>query len=115
MQTFKELIVWQKSMQLVIKIYDLTKKLPAQETYGLSMQMRRAAVSIPSNVAEGFRRFHNKEYRQFLRISLSSCAELETQILIAESVNYISTEDISESLRLLDHIGRMLTKLIKSI
>ncbi len=80
---FQDLRIWQKGIETVKDIYILTKRFPKEELYGLTSQMRRSAVSIPSNIAEGFRRYHNKEYRQFLYIALGSCAELETQIIIA--------------------------------
>jgi len=81
-KNFQDLRIWQKGIEVVKDIYILTKKFPKEELYGLTSQMRRSAVSIPSNIAEGFRRYHNKEYKQFLYIALGSCAELETQIII---------------------------------
>ena len=83
--------------------------------YGLVSQMRRAAVSIPSNVAEGFRRYHNKEYKQFLYVALGSCAELETQITIAMELNYIQKNKEMELLENSDHICRMISNLIKKL
>jgi four helix bundle protein len=77
--------------------------------------MRRSAISIPSNIAEGFKRYHNKEYRQFLYVTLGSCAELETQITIAKELEYISPEKESVLLEKLDHIGRMITNLLKKL
>lgn len=73
---YKDLKVWQKGIDIVDKIYSITTKFPKEEVYGLVLQMRKAAVSIPSNIAEGFVRHHSKEYKQFLYISLGSCAEL---------------------------------------
>jgi len=96
-------------------VYKLTEKFPKQETYGLISQMRRAAISIPSNVAEGFRRYHNKEYRQFLYISLGSCAELETQVTIAKELEYIAEAREVELLEELDHLCRMISNLIKKL
>ena len=81
---FKELEVWKKSMRLVNEIYKITNQFPKSEVYALASQMQRAAVAIPSNIAEGSRRNHKAEYIQFLGIALGSAAELETQILIAE-------------------------------
>jgi len=81
-KNFQDLRIWQKGIEVVKDIYTLTKNLPKEELYGLTSQMRRSAVSIPSNIAEGFRRYHNKEYKQFLYIAMGSCAELETQIII---------------------------------
>ena len=81
--TYKDLSVWQKSMQLCEDIYLVTKNFPPNEQYGLISQIRRCSVSIPSNIAEGFLRGHKSEYKQFLRIAYGSGAELETQLLIA--------------------------------
>ena len=78
-KNFQDLRIWQIGIEVVKDIYILTKKFPKEELYGLISQMRRSAISIPSNIAEGFRRYHNKEYKQFLYIALGSCAELETQ------------------------------------
>ena len=82
-KSYKDLNIWKRSIVLVEDIYKITKNFPKEEIYGLISQLRKSAVSIPSNIAEGFARFHNKEYRQFLFISLGSCAELSTQIIIA--------------------------------
>ena len=109
---FKDLRIWQKSIEIVSDIYLLTKKFPKEELYGLTSQIRR---SIPSNIAEGFRRYHNKEYRQFLYISLGSCAELETQIAIAKNLKYITEEKEIELTEKLDHICRMTSNLIKKL
>jgi len=84
MNSYRDLIVWQKSIELVIEIYHLTDLFPKSEIYGLTSQMRRCAVSIPSNIAEGYSRKHRQEYIHFIRIALSSGAELETQIVIAK-------------------------------
>ena len=86
-KSYKDLIVWQKSMDLVIEIYKLVKKLPKEETYSLSDQMRRAVVSIPSNIAEGYTRKSTNEYLNFLSIANGSRTELETQLLICERIN----------------------------
>ena len=112
---FKDLRIWQKSIEIVSDIYLLTKKFPKEELYGLTSQIRRSAISIPSNIAEGFRRYHNKEYRQFLYISLGSCAELETQIAIAKNLKYITEEKEIELTEKLDHICRMTSNLIKKL
>ena len=79
---FKDLKIWKIAIELVKKVYMISSKLPKEELYGLTSQIKRSAISIPSNVAEGFRRQHNNEFKQFLYISLGSCAELETQIII---------------------------------
>jgi four helix bundle protein len=85
-QSYKDLIVWQKSIELVKEIYKATEVLPKSELYGLTSQMRRAAVSIPSNIAEGYKRKNLGEYIQFLSIADASAAELETQIIIAKEI-----------------------------
>ena len=86
--SYKDLIVWQKSIELVVEVYKLTDLYPKGELYGLTSQTCRAAVSIPSNIAEGYARKHRKEYAQFIRIAFSSGAELETQIIIAKKLGY---------------------------
>jgi four helix bundle protein len=100
MKSHKDLDVWKKSMELVTNIYRLTRDFPHEEQYGLSSQIRRSAISIPSNIAEGAARNSAKEYKQFLYISLGSISEIETQILIAEKLGFLKTgnsllEDIS--------------------
>ena len=114
-KTYRDLDIWKKGIELVKEIYSHTEKFPIKETYGLVAQMRRAAVSIPSNTAEGFRRYHNKEYRQFLYIVLGSCAELETQITISKELKYIEIDTEEGLLENLDHICRMTTNLIKKL
>ena len=112
---YKELKVWQKSMELVKSVYRLTKLLPKEETYALSDQMRRAAVSIPSNIAEGYDRKTDKELIHFLAVARGSCAELETQILIARDLGYFS-ENVSENTMLLcTEIRRMLNSFISIV
>ena len=88
--SFKDLIVWQKAYKLVLAIYEVTKDFPKTEIYGLSQQMRRAAVSIPSNIAEGYGRRNKAEYRQFLSIAYGSLLELETQSLLARDLGYMN-------------------------
>ncbi len=95
-KNFQDVRIWQIGIEVVKNIYILTKKFPKEELYGLTSQMRRSAVSIPSNIAEGFRRYHNKEYKQFLYTALGSCAELETQIIIANELDYINETNKSE-------------------
>ena len=90
MQTYKDLVVWQKSITLVVEIYAITALFPSEEKFGLVSQMRRAAVSIPSNIAEGYARKNRKENAQFINIAFGSGAELETQIIIAKRVNFQS-------------------------
>jgi len=114
-KTYRDLDIWKAGIRLVKNIYKLAEKLPKHELYGLVSQTRRSAISIPSNVAEGFRRYHNKEYKQFLYISLGSCAELETQITIAKELEYIQESEETVLLEDSDHICRMISNLIKKL
>jgi len=102
-------------MEIVRDIYLTTKAFPKQEQYGLTSQIQRSSVSVPSNIAEGFNRLHNKEYRQFLYIALGSCAELETLIEIAADLEYVNGQKKISLLEKLDHESRMLRNLIKKI
>ncbi|ERJ60891.1 four helix bundle protein [Sphingobacterium paucimobilis] len=115
MKTHKDLDVWNKSMELVTAIYQHTKKFPKEEIYGLTNQIRRSAVSVPSNIAEGAARNHNKEYIQFLYIALGSASELETQLLIAKNLHYFNEEQSTLLLDRNDRIRKMLVGLIKSV
>ena len=113
MKSHKELSVYQKAMDFVTEIYLMTKSYPEAEKYGLSSQMRRAAVSIPSNIAEGAARRTTKEFIQFLYIALGSSAELETQIEISKRLNLISDSDRLNNMNY--EIMHMLSGLIKSL
>ena len=112
-KSFKDLIVWQKSYNLVLEIYKMTKEFPKMEIYGLSQQMRRAAVSIPSNIAEGYGRKHKAEYNQFLSIAYGSLLELETQFLLAKDLKYTIESQAIE--RLLKEVGSMLYRMLYPI
>ena len=112
-KSFKDLIVWQKAYRLVLEAYKITKAFPRSETYGLAQQMRRAAISIPSNIAEGYGRKHKAEYQQFLSIAYASLLELETQYLLSLDLNYINKNEIIENL--LKEVGSMLYRLIYPI
>jgi len=112
---YKDLKVWQKGIDIVDKIYSITAKFPKEEVYGLVLQMRKAAASILSNIAEGFVRHHSKEYKQFLYISLGSCAELDTQLIISHRRKYITKEKLEELTEDINHESRMLVNLIKKI
>ena len=114
-KSFKDLRIWQKGIEIVSDIYILSKKFPKEELFNLTSQLRRSAISIPSNIAEGFKRFHNKEYKQFLFITLGSCAELETQIIIAKELKYINENEEAKLVEKLDHICRMTSSLIKKL
>lgn len=112
---YKQLIVWQKAMDLVVEVYSLVKLLPKEELYSLSDQMRRAVVSIPSNIAEGSGRGSDKEFIQFLSISRGSLRELETQIEVCEKLNYIDSYKDSKTKILITEISKMLNSLANSI
>ncbi len=113
--SYKQLIVWQRSVELVVEIYELTAKYPKSEIYGLTSQMRRSAVSIPSNIAEGRTRSSRKDFRQFLIIAFASGAELETQIEIAKRLNYAKSEIFEKPDALLSEVMKMLNKMIQSL
>ncbi|OHA66774.1 MAG: hypothetical protein A3C82_00715 [Candidatus Wildermuthbacteria bacterium RIFCSPHIGHO2_02_FULL_47_12] len=115
MQGYQELIVWQKSVELVVEVYMLTKQFPREEIYGLISQIRRAAVSMPSNIAEGRMRGYRKELRQFLLSAYGSGGELETQIVIAKRLPEIQELDYSRVDALLLEVMKMLNKMIASL
>lgn len=112
---FRDLNVWKNGKELVLEIYSVTANFPKQEMFGLVSQMRRAAVSVPSNIAEGFNRSHKKEYKRFLNMALGSIAELETQTEIAFELEYLNNERKNMILEKLDHEARMLRNLINRI
>ena len=114
-RNFRDLEVWQLGKKIVMAVYQGTRNFPTDERFGLTSQMRRAAVSIPSNIAEGFNRFGNKEYRQFLHIALGSCAELETQIELGCELGFLKQETAAELLEKLDFESRMLRNLVKRL
>ncbi len=113
MKSHRDLLVWQKSVNIVARIYSETKGWPKEEVYGLTSQIRRAAVSIPSNIAEGAGRGGKKEFSRFLSISLGSLAEVETQLIIAERLSFMA--DASELDKELQEIRRMIVGLKKSL
>jgi four helix bundle protein len=112
--SYKDLIAWQKSMALVRSVYLCTQRFPKEEIYGLAAQLRRAAVSVPSNIAEGQGRLSKREFRQFLGISRGSLLEVETQILIAADLGYISSEDAEGLEHQSQEVLRILNGLIAS-
>ncbi|MEK7127335.1 MAG: four helix bundle protein [Patescibacteria group bacterium] len=115
MTTYKELIYWKKSVELVVLVYKFTADFPKEEIYGLISQMRRAVVSIPSNVAEGWTRKNTGEYINFLSISNGSAAELETQLIVTQELNYGKKELRDKCFSLLLEIQKMLTSSINSL
>jgi len=114
-KSYKDLNIWKRSIVAVEDIYKITKNFPKEEIYGLTSQLRRSAVSIPSNIAEGFARFSNKEYKQFLFISLGSCAELSTQIIISLQLEYLESKEADQLLNEIDEISKMTMSLIKKL
>lgn len=114
-QDTNKLIVWQKSHELVLKIYEITKSFPREEQFGLTSQIRRAAVSVPSNIVEGKARGYNKEYIRFLLIARGSLEETKYQLLLAKDLKYIDEVVYKEVLNLVMETGRLLAGLIKSL
>ena len=113
--SYKDLIVWQKAIELVQLVYSLTEKFPKAEIYGITIQMRRAAVSIPSNIAEGSVRGTRKDYRHFLLNAFGSGAELETQSIIAQRLQFGESINFNDINKLLTEIMKMLNALIKNL
>jgi four helix bundle protein len=113
--TYHDLKVWQNAMELTVAAYRVTQKFPTHETYGLAAQMRRAAVSIASNIAEGKGRSSDKELLQFLSHARGSAYELQTQIELAQMLKYLTEADEQELIQKSQSVGRMLNKLISSI
>ncbi|MDO8269418.1 MAG: four helix bundle protein [Candidatus Levybacteria bacterium] len=112
MNSYKELTVWQKSVELCVSGYKITEEWPKAEQFGLTFQVRKCFVSIPSNIAEGQRRGHKAEYIQFIRIAYGSGAELETQLLVALKVGYLSKKVYDELDGLLEEVMKMLNRLL---
>jgi four helix bundle protein len=114
-QSYKDLIVWQRGMNLVEAIYILTQRLPASEQWGLTSQMRRAAISVPSNIAEGYGRNATGEYRHHLSIARASLLELETQVLLCNRLGYFPQTETQPILQPIDDISKMLASLITKL
>jgi len=114
-QTYKDLVVWKKSIELVTDVYRCTRKLPREEIYGLTSQLRRAAVSIPSNIAEGQGRRSTREFKQFLGLARGSLFEVETQIIIAKQLGYVAEQESDCLLTSAAEVGRILNGLYASL
>ena len=114
-QDTSKLIVWQRAHELVLKIYEITKDFPKDEQFGLTSQVRRAAVSIPSNIVEGKARGSNKDYNRFLMIARGSLEETKYQLLLAKDLKYIDQEKYKEIYKCMDEVGRLLGGLIKKV
>jgi four helix bundle protein len=115
MNGYKDLIAWQKGMELVAAIYDATDGFPSHEQFGLVSQLRRAAGSVPSNIAEGKAHYSNRDFVRFLRHSRGSLAEIETQVLIARQREYLDSEAATKLIHKIDELGRILSGLISSL
>ena len=114
-QHYQDLIAWQKAMLLVEKVYEISRSFPADERFGLTNQIRRAAVSVPSNIAEGQGRGRTADFSRFLRMANSSRQEVETQLLIAVRLGYITAETASSTMELAAEVGRIISGLARSI
>lgn len=114
-QSYRELIVWQKAMDLVELVYAATKLFPKEELYGLTSQIRRAAVSVPSNIAEGQARKSTAEFQQFLSVANGSRAELETQIQLARRLQYVTPDTERQVLEASEEVGRLINGLKRSL
>jgi four helix bundle protein len=113
--SYKDLIAWRKGMELVAMVYDASERFPSHEQFGLTSQLRRAAVSVPSNIAEGKAHYSNREFVRFLRHARGSLAEIETQVLIAQQRQYLPAETATQLSQRLDELGRVLSGLINSL
>ena len=113
--SFRDLRVWRDAMNLTTNVYRLTSRFPKHELYGLSQQIRRAAVSVPSNIAEGKGRYSDRDFVRFLLVARGSLLELETQLIIAQQLRYLSQEDADWLLGMAEGVGRALSGLINSM
>ena len=113
-RSYRDLIAWQKAMKFVTQIYEVTQQFPSEERYGLTNQLRRASVSVPSNIAEGQARFSQKEFHHFLSMARGSLVEIETQLLIARDLKYLQPAKSDTLLLAADELGRILNGLISS-
>jgi four helix bundle protein len=110
-QRHQDLVVWQKAMDLVIESYRLAQRLPLNEQYGFASQIRRASVSVPANIAEGFGRWHKKEFLRFLLLANGSLKELETHLEIGKRLSFFASSELTKALKIADEVGRMITPL----
>lgn len=115
MASYKELVAWQKAMDLVESVYQVTDNFPKREVYSLTDQIRRAAVSIPSNIAEGQAYYTKREFTHYLRHSRGSLADIETQVIIAQRLHYLSEPEAQSILKRTDELSRFLSGLINSL
>ena len=115
MRNYKDLDVWKKSIELAVEVYDLVSLFPKEETYSLSDQIRRSVVSIPSNIAEGYARYGDKEFLRFLYIARGSKAEVETQLYIACAVGYLTNQQAEKAFGLCEEVGKIIGSFIQKI
>jgi four helix bundle protein len=115
LKSYRDLLVWQKAMDLVEAVYLVAKKLPAGERYGLVTQMQRAAISIPSNISEGYGRSHRGDYLHHLSVANGSLKEVETQLLLSVRLSFVQNADIEIAMKLADEVGRMLASLMQKL
>ena len=111
----RQLVAWQKGIALSLETYRISRRFPREETYGLTSQIRRAAVSVPANLAEGNGRIHRAEYAHFVSVARGSLREVDTLIEIALGLGYLKEQELANTSELLDHLGRMLTRLLKRL
>lgn len=114
-ESYKDLIVWQQAMDLVVSVYAVTKQWPKEELYGLTSQVRRAATSVPANIAEGFARENRGSYLQFLRIAQGSLKEVETHLIVAQRIEIFEERTAAELLRECESVGKLLRLLIRKL
>lgn len=114
-KSYRDLIAWQMAMQLVEEVYTITKTFPKEELYGLTQQLRRAAVSVPSNIAEGHCRNGRREFVHHLSIALGSLGELETQVIVSERLGYLAAPESSKILATAAEVGRIIVGLMHSL
>ncbi len=115
MRNFRELQVWEKAMGIGVKTYNLTRRFPAEEKFGLVSQLNRAAVSISSNIAEGASRSTNKDFRRFLEVAIGSAFEVESQLLLATKLNIVTETEVADTLKELNDLQKMLSVFIKKL
>ena len=114
-KSYRDLLVWQQAMELVTNVYTLTRKWPKDEIYGLTSQTRRAATSVPANIAEGYGRENRGSYQQFLRIAQGSLKEMETHLMISERIGISTRPDIAPLLLESESVGKLLHRLIRKL
>ena len=112
---FRDLVAWQRAMDLVVEVYRLTRVFPREEAYGLTGQLRRAAVSVPSNIAEGQGRGAGHDFARFLRVAIGSLQEAQTQLLVAERLEYVRLDELEPVMALADEVARICKGLLNSV